>query len=364
MGPFHGLPVSIKDMIDVKGSDSSIGFVSMLNKPKKKNAVLVDILLGLGAVIYCKTNIPQTLIGAESENNIFGKVLNPHNTTLTPGGSSGGEAALIALRGSILGVGTDIGGSIRIPALCCGTYGFKPSANRIPNTGETIPVLEGFGLVMPSTGPLAHSIDALDIFMKNVIDTHPAAFDTMSLDVPWRNLDALPAGTKLTVGVLAEDPSYPLHPPVKRALADIIGLLESQGHNLVYLPADRCHIANASEVCFQMFGLETATMQGHVEVSGEPLVATLSRPANRETPNFVPDLSNMDVVGKIATLNTRRFMIQDSWRRTWYSDKLDVVIGPGAQNTAVKHRKYGWPPYTMFLNLLDVSGRCAFPCSY
>ena len=111
LGPLHGLPISIKDSFNVKGIPSTIGFVSyLLNDPPKTNSTLVDLLLDLGAVLYVKTNIPQTLMTADSENHIYGRVLNPYNINLTAGGSSGGEGALGAFRGSPLGVGTDIAG--------------------------------------------------------------------------------------------------------------------------------------------------------------------------------------------------------------------------------------------------------------
>lgn len=122
--------MSLKDSFLVAGTQSTLGIVSFLDKPiSKTNSILVDILHRLGAVTYVKTNVPQTLavshISAarvnpmltdnktvDSENNIFGRTLNPWNTMLSPGGSSGGEGALVAFRGSALGVGTDVGGML------------------------------------------------------------------------------------------------------------------------------------------------------------------------------------------------------------------------------------------------------------
>lgn len=124
-GPLHGLPISVKDSFNIKGHQSTVGYAKFLAIPvSKTNSPLIDMLLDAGAVLYVKTNIPQTMMTGDSENNIFGRTLNPHNTLLTAGGSSGGEGALVSFRGSVLGVGTDIAGSIRIPALCCGIYGF------------------------------------------------------------------------------------------------------------------------------------------------------------------------------------------------------------------------------------------------
>lgn len=110
MGPLHGLPISLKDGFKVRGYDSSVGVAGLCFKPAGTNSALVDLLLSLGAVLYCKTNVPLTMMALDSHNNVFGRTINPAHPMLTAGGSSGGEGALMALRGSILGVGTDVGG--------------------------------------------------------------------------------------------------------------------------------------------------------------------------------------------------------------------------------------------------------------
>jgi Asp-tRNA(Asn)/Glu-tRNA(Gln) amidotransferase A subunit family amidase len=131
VGPLHGLPVSVKDTFNVKGVDSSIGLAALAFKPATKNARLVDLLLSLGAIIISKTNMPQTIAALDSCNHLFGRTLNPLNRQLSAGGSSGGEGVLLSMRGSMIGFGTDVGGSIRIPAMCNGIYGFKPSVGRV-----------------------------------------------------------------------------------------------------------------------------------------------------------------------------------------------------------------------------------------
>jgi len=124
VGPLHGLPISLKDNLEIKGKDSTVGFTSWVNKPAEYNATLVDMLEKLGAVRFCKTNVPTAMmivyipfadqgegltgVQAESVNNVFGRTVNPLNRKTTSGGSSGGESALIAFGGSPLGVGTDI----------------------------------------------------------------------------------------------------------------------------------------------------------------------------------------------------------------------------------------------------------------
>lgn len=132
VGPLHGLPISLKDNIHVKGKDSTIGFVSLIGKPAERESPIVDILRAAGAVVYVKTQTPTAMMIAETVNNICGRVDNPLRRGFTPGGSSGGEGALIAFRGSPLGVGSDIGGSLRIPASCCGLFTVRPSFGRFP----------------------------------------------------------------------------------------------------------------------------------------------------------------------------------------------------------------------------------------
>lgn len=105
LGPLHGVPISLKDTFKIEGEDSSLGIAALAFNPSQTTSPLVTILLAAGAVIYCKTNVPQTLMALDSENNLFGRTLNPFNRLLTAGGSSGGEGALIRMKGSPLGVG-------------------------------------------------------------------------------------------------------------------------------------------------------------------------------------------------------------------------------------------------------------------
>ncbi|KAJ4322426.1 hypothetical protein N0V94_002413 [Neodidymelliopsis sp. IMI 364377] len=142
----HGLPVSLKDSFQVSGYDTSTGLACFVNEPAEENSGTAAMLLDLGAVLYCKTNLPQSIMTGDSDNNVFGRTLNPRNTTLTAGGSTGGEGALLALRGSVLGVGTDIGGSIRVPSTDAKFS--KNYSELFARTGEPeIPSLKAIGLL-------------------------------------------------------------------------------------------------------------------------------------------------------------------------------------------------------------------------
>lgn len=167
MGPLHGLPISLKDSFNVRGVQSAIGFVAFLaNPPASSNSAIVQILFNAGAVFYVKTSIPQTMMTADSHNNIVGRTLNPHKLTQTAGGSTGGEAALIAMKASVLGLATDIAGSNRIPALCCGTTSIKPSASRVPFAGGVPPGRLGSpSQILPVIGPCGRSIRDYELFL-------------------------------------------------------------------------------------------------------------------------------------------------------------------------------------------------------
>ena len=119
-GILHGLPVSLKDCYGVKGIPSTAGLVSWLPHVSDKDSSVAKALLDAGAVLYVKTNMSQALLMVESINNIFDTTRNPYHLDLSVGGSSGGEAGLLAARGAILGTGTDGGGSIRFPSSFCG----------------------------------------------------------------------------------------------------------------------------------------------------------------------------------------------------------------------------------------------------
>ena len=137
IGPLHGLPISLKDQFRVQGAETSLGYVGWLGKieGKEDESLIVQDLKRLGAIVLCKTNVPTALMALETNNNIIGTTLGARNRLLSSGGSSGGEAALLALGGAMVGLGSDIGASIRLPASINGIYGLKPSHGRLSYRG-------------------------------------------------------------------------------------------------------------------------------------------------------------------------------------------------------------------------------------
>jgi amidase len=154
--------------------------------------------------------------------------VNPFNTTLTSGGSSGGEGALIGMRGSCMGIGTDIGGSIRSPAACNGVYGFKATSYRLPVAGWSA-TMAGQEQIVACIGPLSTSLGGIQIFMKTVIAAKPWLKEPSLLPFEWKDMKPPweEGGKKLKVAVLWEDGVVKPHPPVTRALQEVVGKLKS-----------------------------------------------------------------------------------------------------------------------------------------
>ena len=264
----------------------------------------------------------------------------------------------MAFRGSILGVGTDIAGSIRIPALCCGVYGFKPTTDRIPYGGQVSGAMKGLPGLKPAAGPLAHSISDLKLFMNAIVgDGHAWKYDHTAAAAPWHNSPRAISerNGSLTIGILSEDEHFPLHPPVKRALDSAIEALTRSGHRIIKIKSssEELSVAYASRLAFQYFVYGPS--EDIIGASGEPLVKSVAR---WDSPMFTgpfPVDQELGPFQKIQNLHEARQKVSDSWRRVWVDQKLDVLLAPGAQNTAVAHDTYGWPPYTVIWNVLDVS---------
>ena len=172
LGPLHGLPISVKEHIGMKNLGLNAGFVSWWDHKGEDDAHVLKILWNAGCVFYARTTQPQTLMHLETSNNLYGVTVNPFNSQLTSGGSSGGEGALIALRGSCLGLGSDIGGSIRSPSANCGLYGLRPSSFRIPVNGWSA-TMGGQEQIVAVLGPLSTSLEGVKLFMKTVINGKP-----------------------------------------------------------------------------------------------------------------------------------------------------------------------------------------------
>lgn len=309
---------NLKDSFNIKGIKSTIGYVSFIaNEPCTTESAIVSILLSLGAVLYVKTNIPQTLMTADSQNNIFLRTLNPNSLHLTAGGSSGGEGALGAMKGSILGVGTDIAGSIRIPAYCNGITGLKPSTRRIPYGGQTGPGRLGSWALLASAGPICRSVSDARFFCEAVLGKDCWVYDDTVISAPWRYLQ--PQGKRLKLGYIREIEGWALHPTIDRVFDTSLKALTKAGHHVVDLSPllEKDLLVQAMEVAFKMFSLDPKrTPWRNIEKSGEPLIPSIGTIVVEGLSEFRPDLES------VWELNVRAKGIREMVRDVWVKEGL------------------------------------------
>ncbi|KAF8312351.1 amidase signature enzyme [Clavulina sp. PMI_390] len=242
-GPLHGVPVSAKDLFNIEGLDSTIGYTRFANRPASDTAECVELVRKAGGIVFAKTNVPQTMLSFECCNPVWGRTLNPLKSSgpknpkvppmeqerrFTCGGSSGGEGALLACDGSAFGLGTDIGGSLRIPAGFCGIYSLKPSPGRTSVTGTTDPV-PGFDAILVASGPMGRSVNDVRIGAQLLLGS-PGS----KVPLPYRPDAAQSiAGKKLKFGYYVSDGVVKASPACQRAVMESVEALRKAGHECV-----------------------------------------------------------------------------------------------------------------------------------
>ncbi|KAJ3910090.1 general amidase [Lentinula edodes] len=371
VGPLHGLPVSLKDQINIKGLESCMGYVSWVGTYAERNSVLADILDNAGAVLFVKTNVPQTLMWSETFNHIFGRTSNPYNRSLTSGGSSGGEGALVAMRGSPLGVGSDIGGSIRIPAAFCGTYGLRPSYGRVPYAG-CVNSLEGQDSVASVLGPLSNSLSGIKTFMKAVIDARPWLKDPLAVRKRWSddeyNLADHGNGKNLCFAIMWDDGLVVPHPPIIRGLEVVKKALLNAGHKVIdWKPLKHAEMFKCLHDIWAAGAAEDYKVV--TAVTGEPVIATIDLDDEISAVGKHEEHTNATVVipGVSAydlwQTHKQKRILREEYLQLWEDTiqvtgtgrAVDAIISPAAPYTAIRHGKNNTAQYTMVWNLLDYS---------
>ncbi|XP_065265678.1 vitamin D3 hydroxylase-associated protein-like [Emys orbicularis] len=230
-GLLYGVPISIKDHIGCKGHVSTSGLVQFLGRAEEEDSVIVQVLKRQGAIPFVKTNVPQSMINYDCSNLIFGQTVNPLNHQKSPGGSSGGEGALIAGGGSILGFGTDIAGSIRLPSSFCGLCGLKPTGIRLSTLGLASPIT-GMKSVTGMVGPMARDVDSLALCMRALLCDDMFRLDPTVPPLPF-NEEAYSSSAPLRIGYYDGDGYFQPSPSMRRAVQETKKLLQEAGHTLI-----------------------------------------------------------------------------------------------------------------------------------
>ncbi|KAI9891798.1 MAG: hypothetical protein M1814_002363 [Vezdaea aestivalis] len=233
-GPLAGLPISLKDSVVVAGFDASTGYSRYTGKAHFQDGSMVRWLKHCGAVPYVKTNLPITLLSFESTSSLWGRATNPYNRRYSPGGSTGGESALLASFGGRIGIGSDVAGSVRVPAHNSGIYSLRCSTGRFPKFGMTTSMAGQEGV--PSVfSPMARTLPDLTYFTRSVLSTQPWTFDHSVHPLPWRADAFQLRPTPLCIGILSTDSVVRPSPACSRALRTTVAALTSAGHILIPL---------------------------------------------------------------------------------------------------------------------------------
>jgi amidase len=229
LGPLHGVPFTVKENIDVAGLPTTWGVRALANAVVNQDAPVVERMRAAGGIVIARTNLPDMALRIHTDSSLHGLTRNPWNLGRTTGGSSGGEAASLATGMSPIGLGNDIGGSLRNPANACGIASIRPSASRVPDAGF-VPDEDRLLVVqlMNVQGPMARRVADVRLGLQIIMGAHPR--DPWSIDAPFAG-GALPR--PLRVAVLPAPPGGTVDPAISDAVRRAADALANAGYDPV-----------------------------------------------------------------------------------------------------------------------------------
>jgi Asp-tRNA(Asn)/Glu-tRNA(Gln) amidotransferase A subunit family amidase len=351
LGPLHGVPISIKSSLEVAGMRCEAGTRLRAGFVAKQDAPLVTRLKNAGAIVLGMTNAPEFLMAWETDNLLYGRTNSPWDLERTPGGSSGGEAAAIAAGMSAGGVGSDGGGSIRVPAHFSGICGLKPTPGRIPATGH-FPVSTGPFALIGVVGPMARTVADLKILFE--VMQGPDVGDTCAAPVPVR----WPSGheaKKLRIGYFEDDGRTPVTPEIRAAVRTAAEALRSAGFQVDPFPPE---------------GLEEARRLWHTffVVAGGMMLRPMFKAGDADLSPILKQFLEWSAAEPVHTA----WSLLDAWiqrdllRARFFAQMQNypILLCPPAAIPAFRHGERSWQvegktvqyldawSYTEFFNLL------------
>ncbi len=331
--PLWGVPFSVKDSIAVAGTVTTFGTLGQRQNRCLEDATVIGLLRAQGMVVLCKTSVPELCMGLETDNDLIGPTLNPWDPARTCGGSSGGEAALLAAGGSPLGVGSDTGGSIRLPSHCCGVWGFKPTTGRLARTGHTP------GPGGPSDG----------LWQLGPMGRHPgdiAALYQAMQGTDFRDPEQVPGARARPRGPRLAWWAEPADAATRSAVQGVVEVLG--------IPADEIRPPGAEEAGELLQGIFTAD-------SGLGLRRLLEKLGTERPHHLLREF--FDLMGPMRMTGAEYAHLRYRWARLRarmleFSQTYPVVVSPVAPGPARLHGTSAWSPrmlawtaYASFHNL-------------
>jgi Asp-tRNA(Asn)/Glu-tRNA(Gln) amidotransferase A subunit family amidase len=278
LGPLHGVPISVKSAIEVAGMRCEAGTKLRAGYVATGDAPLVSRLRSAGAIILGTTNTPELLMAWETDNLIYGRTNNPWDLSRTAGGSSGGEAAAIASGCSAGGVGSDGGGSIRVPAHFCGICGLKPTPGRIPATGH-FPQSVGPFALLGVVGPMARTVADLKLLFE--VMQGPDLGDPSAAPVPvrWATPEVrVRAGKKPRIAYFEDDGRTPVTQDTRDAVRHAVQTLRSEGFEVEPFRPDG--LDQARQLWWKFFGVAGGMLLGPMTKGHESELSPILREFN------------------------------------------------------------------------------------
>ncbi len=343
LGPLHGVPITIEDSFDVAGLPSTFGRPEYAAHRAAAHSVAVARLVAAGAIVLGKTNVPKDLGDWQSFNEVYGVTRNPWDTGRSPGGSSGGSAAALAAGFSALECGSDIAGSIRVPATFCGVWGHKPSFGVVPMRGHG-KVEWGAPVDILVAGPLARSAADLELAFDLMAGEDAAEKSAWQLNLPAEPRERL-SGFRLAV--VDTDAAYPVDASIRSALGALSGALRAEGAEVDEAPT----LPMASREAYALF---IALLRGATSARYDE--AEMSALREKAATFSATDDSYDALMHRFLTMshrewhdhNDRRGQLRHRWRQ--FFERYDAVICPVTTTPAYPHM-IGVPKIEQFLNV-------------
>ncbi|HEX6190153.1 MAG TPA: amidase [Pyrinomonadaceae bacterium] len=328
VGALHGLPVTVKDTIDTAGLRTTSGSRIRAHHVPRQDALSVARLKAVGAIILGKTNVPEMAVPYDCDNPVFGRTSNPYDLSRTPGGSSGGEAAAIAACLSPAGLGSDLSGSIRVPAHFCGIAGLKPTIGRVAMDGHT-PAAPGVVALGATIGPMARRVEDLALLFKVLAE--PTQFEAAQNGID--GLDPTPLrGSR--VAWYTDDGVTSVSDEIRAAVQNAAKALTDAGLQLTETTPPG--ISKGSRLWIDLFSRaansEIAALYQGREVEAGPQVARLLREFNDSPPAFAEKIERAERLAEAVLERERLREELLQWMRT-----TGLILAPVGATAAFAH---------------------------
>lgn len=361
-GLLHGLPLSVKDQFEQRGCDSTCGLAGKTFAPAARNGLLLKLLVKEGAIPFVRSNVPQGLLVPETQNNVWGTASNPYATDRSCGGSSGGEGVLVGGGAAPIGIGTDIGGSVRGPAAYCGCYALKPTPTRLSTRGLAVPrprPYTGQEAILSTAGPFGRSTDDLALVMRAWLCDRMWEADPDVPRLPFRLPEYEGRGrgatARLRVGYFDDDGYFAAAPAARRAVREAVEALRERG-DVELVPWTPPEVPRMVELYTALMGADAlgGVLEGVGREATLPLYRTMliaagvPRPARAALAWLLRALGQRRMAAIVAgggakstaeywRLCGERKLYRARFHSAWRAARLDAVIGPATALPAWKH---------------------------